>query len=206
MTSTLSPPTQAEFFEDDFPTAVKLSPADAKHKRFSSKRPSLGKRALSGFVRFLITLGIGIGGTLAWQSHGDEARQIIATAYPEQLGWVAPQAAPPATGAQNASAAIASPDASAAAASSAPAPSIDPQEFNRMSLGLASMRQDVDRLAAQLSFGQQQMAGDIAKLQASEQDILNKISAPPPRPAAAPARKPVLLTPPQQSSQAPPVR
>ena len=205
MTSTLSPPTQAQFFEDDFPTVVKLSPADAKNNRFSSKRPSRGKRAMSAFVRFLITLGIGIGGTLAWQSHGDEARQIIATAYPEQLGWVAPQAAPPAPGAQNASAAVASPDASAAVASPAPAPSIDPQEFNRMSLSLASVRQDVDRLAAQLSFGQRQMAGDIAKLQASEQDILNKISAPPPRPAAAPARKPVLPAP-QQPSQAPPVR
>jgi hypothetical protein len=160
---------------------------------------------MGAFVRFLITLGIGIGGTLAWQSHGDEARQIIATAYPEQLGWVAPQAAPPAPGAQNASAAVVSPDASAAVASPAPAPSIDPQELNRMSLSLASMRQDVDRLAAQLSFGQQQMAGDIAKLQASEHDILNKISAPPPRPAAAPARKPVL-PPPPQPSQAPPVR
>jgi hypothetical protein len=205
MTSTLSPPTQPQFFEDDFPTVVKIGPADAKNSRFSSKRPSRGKRAMGAFVRFLITLGIGIGGTLAWQSHGDEARQIIATAYPEQLGWVAPQAAPPAPGAQNASAAAASPDASAAVASPAPAPSIDPQELNRMSLSLASMRQDVDRLAAQLSFGQQQMAGDIAKLQASEHDILNKISAPPPRPAAAPARKPVL-PPPPQPSQAPPVR
>jgi hypothetical protein len=160
---------------------------------------------LSAVVRFLITLGIGIGGTLAWQSYGDEARQIIATAYPAQLGWVAPQAAPPSPGAQNASAAVASPDASAAVASPAPAPSIDPQELNRMSLGLASVRQDVDRLAAQLASRQQQMAGDIAKLQASEQDILNKISAPPLRPAAAPARKPVLPTPPQHPSQAPPV-
>jgi hypothetical protein len=206
MTSTLSPPTQAEFFEEDFPTAVRLGPADAKNNRFSRTRPSRGRRAFSAFVRFLITLGIGIGGTLAWQSYGDQARQIIATAYPEQLGWVAPQAATPASGAQNASATVASPDASAAVASPAPAPSIDPQELNRMSLGLASMRQDVDRLAAQLAFGQQQMAGDIAKLQASEQDILNKISAPPPRPAAPPVRRPALLTPPQQQSQAPPVR
>ena len=196
MTSTLSPPTQPQFFEDDFPTVVKIGPADEKNNRFSSKRPSRGKRAMGAFVRFLITLGIGIGGTLAWQSYGDEARQIIATAYPEQLGWVAPQAAPSSPGAQNASAAVASP---------APAPSIDPQELNKMSLGLASVRQDVDRLAAQLASGQQQMAGDIAKLQASEQDILNKISAPPPRPAAVPARKPVLPTPPRQPSQAPPV-
>jgi hypothetical protein len=197
MTSTLSPPTQAELLDDDFPAAVKLSPADAKYDRFSSKRPSLGKRALSAFARFLITLGIGIGGTLAWQSYGDGARQIIATAYPEQLGWVAPQAAPPDPGAQNASAAIASP---------APGPSIDPQQLTNMSLGLAAVRQDIDRLAAQFASGQQQMAGDIARLQASDQDILNKISAPPPRPVAVPARKPVLPRPPQQPAQAPPVR
>ncbi len=199
MTSTLSPPIQAGFLEDDYPTVVKLGPADAKNNRISNTRPSLGRRALRACVRFLITLGIGVGGTLAWQSYGDEARQIIATAYPQQLGWVAPPAAPPAPGAQNASAAVAS---TAPAPSPAAAPSIDPQQLKTMSLGLAAVRQDVDRLAAQLASGQQQMAGDIAKLQASEQDILNKISAPPLRPAAVPARKPVPLTPPQ----APPVR
>jgi hypothetical protein len=51
-----------------------------------------------------------------------------------------------------------------------------------VSLGLAALRQSVDDLAAQLAAGQQQMTGDIAKLQA-------EIAAP--RPAAAPARKPV---------------
>jgi hypothetical protein len=44
--------------------------------------------------------------------------------------------------------------------------------------------------------GQDQMKQDITKLQAAEQNILRKIaSAPPPRPAAAPARKPAPLTP-----------
>src|SRR5215475_3201654 len=50
--------------------------------------PSLGRRAF----RFLVAVGIGVGGTLAWQAHGDAARQMIATAYPERLGWIAPPA------------------------------------------------------------------------------------------------------------------
>jgi hypothetical protein len=43
--------------------------------------------------------------------------------------------------------------------------------------GLDSVRQSVEKLAV-----------EIAKVQAAEQDILDKISTPPPRPSAAPAR------------------
>jgi hypothetical protein len=60
-----------------------------------------------------------------------------------------------------------------------------------LSLGLAAVRQSVDQLAA----GQEQMTREITKLRAAKQDILDKISAPPPRSAAAPARKPDPLTP-----------
>jgi len=76
-----------------------------------------------------------------------------------------------------------------------------------MSLGLLAVQRSMDQLAAQVAAGQQQMAGDIAKLQAADQEILNKISpsAPPPRPAAVPARKPVPLTT-LPSSQAPSAR
>ena len=57
-----------------------------------------------------------------------------------------------------------------------------------MSLNLAAVRQKVDLLAA----GQAQMTRDFAtKLQAAEQEILDKISVPPPPPTAVPARKPV---------------
>jgi hypothetical protein len=69
-----------------------------------------------------------------------------------------------------------------------------------MSLGLAAVRQSVDQLVAQFTAGQEQMTRDITKLEAAEQEILHKISAPPPRQAEAPARKPVPLAP----SQAPP--
>ena len=54
--------------------------------------------------------------------------------------------------------------------------------------------EDDDLLSAA---SQQQMASDIAKLKADEQDVFDKISsASPPRPAAAPARKPVPVAPP----------
>jgi hypothetical protein len=164
-------------------------PADLDNDNdpFPSKRPAPGKRASRALSRFLITFCMGVAATLAWQSYGDAAREMIASSS-SQLGWVAPQAAPVAQTA---------PNMIAPAAPTAPSP--DRQQLNAMSLSLAALRQSVDQLAA----GQEQMTRDITKLRAAEQDILDKISAPPPRPAAAPARKPVPLTPP---SQAPPVR
>ena len=132
------------------------------------------------FARFLITLCIGVVATLAWQSYGDAAREMIASASP-QLGWLAPQAAPVARTAPNVTAPT--------------APSPDQQQLNTVSLGLAAVRQSVDQLAA----GQEQMTRDITKLQTVAQGILDKISAPPPRPADATARKPA------PASQATPV-
>jgi hypothetical protein len=74
------------------------------------------------------------------------------------------------------------------------APSPDQEELKALLVGLAGVRQRVDDIAAQLAVGQEQVTRDINKLEAVEQDILDKISAPPPRPAA-PARKSVPLTP-----------
>src|SRR5262249_55975834 len=125
------------------------------------------------FTRFILTFGMGVAATLGWQSYGDQAREMISNTYP-QLGWLAPQPA-------------------AAHAAVAPAtPSPDPQELKAMSLGLAAVRQSVDQIAAR----QDQITRDItAQVQAVEQDILNKISAPPPRPDAAPVRRPVAPAP-----------
>jgi hypothetical protein len=156
-----------------------LQPADLKNDWLPSERPSLGNRASRALARFLITLCIGVAGTLAWQSYGDAAREMIATASP-RLGWLAPQAAPvPRT----------APDVIAPTAPVAPSP--DEQQLNAMSLDLAAVRQSVDQLAA----AQGQMTRDITKLQTTAQGILDKISAPPPRPAGATARKPAPLTP-----------
>jgi hypothetical protein len=120
---------------------------------------------------------------------------MMAMAYPAQLGWIAPQAAPDAP-TQSAPATLAS------AAPAAPAvPSVDQQQLNALSLNLAAMRQSVEQLATQVASAQQQMRGDIARLQASEQDILTKIATPPPRPAPVAARKPA---PPPQALAPPP--
>jgi hypothetical protein len=90
-------------------------------------------------------------------------------------------------------------------------PSPDLQQLKAMSTDLVAVRQSVDQLAAQFVAGQEQMTRDITKLQgilenivklhATEQNIFDsrifdsRISAPPPRPAAASARKSVPLTP-----------
>ena len=186
MASTLSP-TRSEFSEDPWP--AKSIDAKIRRAEFKSGRPSLGKRVSRGLIRFLIIFCIGVAATLAWQSYGDAAREMVASSSP-QLGWLAPPAL-----------AQIAPEMVAPTAPATASP--DEQQLRAMSLALAAVRQSVDQLAA----GQQQMAGDIAKLQEAEQDILSKISAPPPRPAAAaaPPRKPVPLTP-LPSSQAPPAR
>ena len=48
--------------------------------------PSRTRRASRGFVRYLIAIGIGVAGTLAWQSHGEAVKRTIAANAP-QLGW-----------------------------------------------------------------------------------------------------------------------
>src|SRR5258707_13632210 len=55
-------------------------------------RPSLGKRASRGLVRFLIVFSIGVCTTLVWQWYGDVARAMIATSWP-QLASLAPETA-----------------------------------------------------------------------------------------------------------------
>jgi hypothetical protein len=190
MSSMLSP-TQSEFStgrwadEPSRDAAPRLP--DLKNARFPGRRPSLGKRASRALARFVVTFCVGIAATLAWQSYGDAAREMIASSS-EQLGWLAPQVAPAAE------------TAPAVIESAAPAvPSPDLEQLKAMSLGLAVVRQSVEQLAAQVAAGQEQMTRDITKLQAAEQDILHKISEPPPRPAVAPVHKPV-------PPQAPPVR
>jgi hypothetical protein len=145
-------------------------PADLLAGESSLDRPAPRKRG--SLTRVLITFCAGVAATLAWQSYGDAAREIIASSYP-QFGWLAPQAAVAQT----------VPNTFGAATSSS-----DQQELKAMSLDLAVVRQRLDQLAA----SQQQMTRDFTtKLQAAEQEILDKISIPPPQPAAAPARKPI---------------
>ena len=165
-------------------------PLRPRDQLLPAPEPPFALRAFRALFRFLIAVGIGVGGTLAWQAHGDTARQMIATAYPERLGWIAPPAPTTAPAPQRAPAALAS--------ATPPAPSVDQEQLKAMAADLAAVRQSVEQLAAQVGSTQQQVSDEIAKLhdeiaklQAAEQDILNKLpTPPPPRPAPAPARRP----------------
>src|SRR5260370_17190278 len=67
-----------------------------------------------------------------------------------------------------------------------------PEQLVAMSRGLASMRQNVDKLAA-----------EITKLQAIQQGAVDRTSASPPLPAVAPGPKPVSQPPPVLAPPAP---
>src|SRR5260370_842766 len=56
------------------------------------ERPMLRRRRSRTLARVLITFCAGVATTLAWQSYGDAARQIIANSYPH-FGWLAPETA-----------------------------------------------------------------------------------------------------------------
>jgi hypothetical protein len=123
-------------------------------------------------TRFMMAFCIGIAATLAWQSYGDAAREMVANSSPAFI-WLAPPAAP--------NARVATDQVTQAPATS----SFDRQQLKAALLDLAATRQSVEQLAAQY----QQMVGDIATMQAAQQTILRKVSsppAPPPRQTAAP--------------------
>src|SRR5664279_4203451 len=87
-------------------------------------------------------------------------------------------------------------------APTAAAPSVESaQSLRPMAHDIASVGQEIEQLKAsieQLKASQQQMSRDIAK--ASEQNLRLKISSPPPRSAAARARRPMPPLPPPQAA------
>ena len=107
-------------------------------------KPSIGRRTSRAFARYSIVFLIGIGVTLAWQSYGDEAMEMVRTEAPS-LAWLLPvsTAKPPPD----------DQDLHGAAASS--------PELERLEPNLAIMRRSVEQLAAmveQLAAKQDQMA------------------------------------------------
>src|SRR5258708_29149370 len=61
--------------------------SNRKNDRVASDRPSVGRRIVRTLTRFFIAVLIGVGGTLAWQSHGDAAREMVVARAPA-LAWL----------------------------------------------------------------------------------------------------------------------
>jgi hypothetical protein len=162
-------------------------PRSSSDAKISSGRRSFGSRAFRTLTRFLIAVLIGVGGTLAWQSHGDAAREMIVSRVPT-LAWLLSVSTTKST-----AGALTSPD--------------PVQQLQPLASNLDVVRRSVDQLAAK----QEEMVQNIAALQAVEEDIRQKMSSPPPSASQQAVSIPPPHKPPQpralssavQSSSAP---
>jgi hypothetical protein len=133
-----------------------------KNDLFASDRPSTARRITRAFARYFVAVLVGVAATLGWQSYGDDAMEMVRARDP-WLAWLLPVSTTKPT---------------------APVTSAEvQQQLKPMALDIALVRRSVEQFAAnqdQLARKEEQMAQAIAALQAAEQDISQKISAPPP--------------------------
>ena len=176
----------------------------AIHYRLLAIENEMKRRAPRGFARYLLAICIAVAATLAWQSYGNAAKQVIATNAPE-LGW-SPEAkqmiaswthswTKPSAGSENAQTA---PENGAPKARAAV--SLDPDQLQQITGSLTTLRQTVEQLAA----GQDQMTRVMGRLETAVTELIVKMPEPPPQPAAAPARKPTPAPPTARAPGAPP--
>ena len=135
---------------------MKPSIDPSHHYRFgegppASGRPSIGRRIFRTLTRFSVTVLIGVGATLGWQSYGDTAKEMLVARAP-MLAWVL--------------------SASTTKSPVVAATSTDPmQQLAPLASNLDVVRRSVEQLAAK----QEQMAQNIAALRAVEDDIRQKM-------------------------------
>jgi hypothetical protein len=149
--------------------------------QLASGRPSIGRRIFRTLTRFSIAVLIGVGATLGCQSYGDAAKEMLVARAPT-LAWVL--------------------SVSTTKSPVVAATSTDPmQQLAPLASNLDVVRRSVEQLAAK----QEQMAQNIAALQAVEEDIRQKMSYTPPAPAqqAASIPQPKPPQPRAHSSAAP---
>lgn len=168
------------------------------------------------FARSAIAVGIGIAATLAWQSYNETATRMV-TAWSSELSSRLAAALPqspsgqsipdePTTAVVQAENNTMQPTAGAALASAEPqpiilySPALIPQ-LDAMANDVVTMRQQVDQLRAD----QQQAVLALSRVQSAQQDILQKITAPVPRPSSPPIRGAISPVPARQAQSSPPV-
>ena len=140
-------------------------PSSVDEGQVASDRPSIVSRKLR-LPHFFIAVVIGIGATLGWQSYGDAARQIVVEQIPTLASLL------PVSTTKSRALAASSPEMV--------------QQLLPLTFGINVMRRSVDQLAAK----QEQLAQNIAVLQAAiEEDVRQKVSPAPPTPAQQDASK-----------------
>jgi hypothetical protein len=167
-----------QYHERDVVQEWPLRSSPVKNDQSTSERRSIGSRMIRALANFFIAVLIGVGVTLAWQSHGDDAKEMVRTWAPS-LAWLLP-----------ASTTKSPPDSQESAAATVTSPELL-QHLKPIALDLAIVRHSIEQLAAK----QEQMLQNIATLQAVDEDIRQKMSSPP-QSRAVSAHKP-----PQPSAQ-----
>ncbi|THD62444.1 MAG: hypothetical protein E7813_19905 [Bradyrhizobium sp.] len=162
----------------------------------AAKRSAIGRRVKNASVAFLFALCSAIAAAV-WTHHGDVARQMASRWMPPfVLASFAPAEEDQAPTQQ---AVAVQPEGAAPAVAASPA---DSQLLTSMARDLAAMGQQIEQLKAsiaELRDGQAQLSRDIAK--SLETISSEKVTALPPRPAAAP-RKPRPVPPPPPAATA----
>jgi hypothetical protein len=193
-----------------------VRPAEFRAEAMSGERSS-PRTGVTRTVRLAIAVCVGVGGSLAWQSYGGAARDIIASQIP-LLAWFSSPAATSQTPDQEATTAptAAGPTTEEATAQAAPAATDPPQGAAAPAAGatqtepdgattatdstlasadhrqLQAMAREIGSLRQsvdQLLARQEQMTREMAKLHTAD-TFKRGGAAPPPRPDAATARKP----------------
>ena len=133
-------------------------------------RPSIGRRMTRSLIRFSITVLIGVGATLGWQSYGDVAKEMVVARAPA-LAWLLST----------------STTKSPAVAATSPGP----VQLEPLASNLDAVRRSVEQLANK----QEQIAQNVAALRGVQEDIRQKMSVTPPSPAQQAASTPQPNTP-----------
>ena len=190
----------------EWPTTMEARSSGFNNDHLASGRPSIVRRMFRSLTRFSVAILIGVGATLAWQSYGDEAREALSTRLPS-LSWLFVSTATLAPNGQGLAQNPAVPQSMSVPQTEAPANAASTPELAQlepMAGDLASMRRSIEQLAVK----QEQMAQNIATLQAAAQDIRQKISTRPLSPTNSDQphkpSKPSIRSSPAQSPPVPP--
>jgi len=141
-----------------------LEPQNAAPRSSGFKRPSISREIFRALIRLFIGVLIGVSAALAWQSYGDEARKLVRTWAPS-LAWLLPVStleSPPDGQVSAQDAAL----PQSAPVTQKPAPAVTSsesvQQLEPITRDLAAVRSSLEQLAVK----QEQMAQNIATLQA----------------------------------------
>jgi hypothetical protein len=198
--------------ESDVAANASVPPVDTSFRatavndvKARAARSSGGRQVMRGLIGLVLAVCIGVAAVVA-RAGGDMAKELIATWIPQFAARSSPSDDPAAAEtpssppAQETATAAAAPqpappvqtlEDAAAPASAASSPD-QAQLLQSMARDLASASRELAALKAnvgELKANQEQMSRDLAKV--SEQNQRLKVSALPPRPPAAPARKPL---------------